>query len=125
MHNCKLTKNNLVELALHEVSLEQEQTLIAQMDHCESCREEYAAIKGALSMTRASMLAQLPAENFWSGYHDRLTHSLQTPRINQPRPTMAERAWLTLKAWATSSVRVPVPIAAAVLIMFGVAVTTF
>jgi len=125
MHNCKLTKNNLAELALHELTLEQERTLVAQLDHCASCREEFAEIKGALSMTRASMLAELPAENFWSGYHDRLAHRLESPTINQPQLSATERMWQTFKVWATSSVRIPVPVAAAVLMVFAAAITTF
>jgi hypothetical protein len=125
MHNCKLTKDNLPELALHELTLEQERTLVGQLDHCASCREEYAAIKESLSMTRASRLAQLPAENFWSGYHERLAHRLQSPTINEPQLTATERMWQTLKTWATSSVRIPIPVAAAVLVIFAAAITTF
>jgi len=124
MHNCKITKDNLPELALHELTLEQELMLVAQLDHCASCREEYAAIKESLSMTRVSRLAELPAENFWSGYHERLAQRLQSPTINERQLSATERMWQTLKAWATSSVRIPIPVAAAVLVIFAAAVTT-
>ena len=149
MHNCKSIRNSFVELALDDLSPAESARLVAELKDCGECREELATIRAALRTSGQALQAALPAEDFWPGYHARLetslrnswrhNESLQTgclrsqpttrswPTTRSQRSTLSQAAarttaWLVLRNLMTTSVRVPAPVAAALLLLFGVAV---
>ena len=75
MHNCKATRNRLVDLALKQTDKSQ---LPAELEQCAACREEFASMRNALRATDVTMWLAEPAENFWPGYHQRLRARLET-----------------------------------------------
>lgn len=120
MHNCKVTRETLIALALNPP--DQTQSLPAEIETCATCREEYAALRSALRVADQAKQFALPAESFWPGYHARLRQHLETS--SQPAvPAAAVDSRPNLKALLQNlfmtSIRVPVPLAAALLIFLG------
>lgn len=121
MHNCKATKNSLIELAMSQT--DQNQLPPAELGNCPACREEFASVRNALRATEAAIHLAQPAESFWPGYHDRLRARLE----GKPQST---NGWLppqfSLTLWlrrlATTSIPVPVPVVSVlfVLIVFSI-----
>ena len=145
MHNCRLTRNGLIDLALDEMSSAEAKQLLAELNYCAACREEYASLRNTWRVSGQALQSALPTENFWPGYHARLQGkliqhyqqaneeawlSLQPVRQSLHSPLWL-RIWLVVvtqtvslrsigRKLATTSVRVPVPVALALMFLFGI-----
>ena len=120
MHNCKATRETLIALALNPS--DQAHSLPAELETCATCREEFAALRSALRVAYQAKQSALPAESFWPGYHARLRQHLETrSQLAAPAPAFDQRNNLptTLRNLFMTSIRVPVPLAAALLIFLG------
>jgi anti-sigma factor RsiW len=119
MHNCRLTKNCLLDLALDEVRPAEAKQLLQELDDCPACREEYATLRNTLRVSVQALLTALPTEDFWPGYHARLQvkirHDLSA--VQPARLSLSSRIGLGLRKLATTSVRVPVPAALAMMLL--------
>ncbi|HKO62937.1 MAG TPA: zf-HC2 domain-containing protein [Pyrinomonadaceae bacterium] len=120
MHNCKQTRNALIDLALGELSESQSAAVMSQLRECEPCRAQQLAISGTLRVSRQALSAAQRPDEFWQRYHYRLRS-----RLKELRPTTVKhlpRAGFldVLRAFTVSSVRVPTPAAFAALILVGV-----
>jgi hypothetical protein len=115
MHNCKATRNRLVDLALKQTDQSQ---VPAEFAQCAACREEFTSLRNALRSTEVTMWLAEPADNFWPGYHERLRARLE---INtQPSALTAPGGlgpWL--RKLATASIPVPAPVALALAAFIG------
>jgi hypothetical protein len=120
MHNCKANRETLSALALNPA--DQSQSLPAELETCATCREEYAALRNALRVADQSKQAALPAESFWPGYHARLRQHLEAGSQAEAASAFENRPGTLLGNLFTSSVRVPVPLAAALLVFLGVSI---
>ena len=123
MHNCKAIRETLIELALNEP--DQTQSLPAELEQCGTCREEYAALRKVLRVADQAKQSALPAESFWPGYHTRLRQSLAAGAksgVSLPAFETRTSLGLLLKDFIKSSVRLPAPVAAALLLLLGVSV---
>jgi len=114
MHNCTETKERLIELVLDGRST-------AELNACAECRAEFEALNMTLRMTSRLSETAAPAESYWSGYHARLRRKLATA----PNPSHAETQrrkeklgplFETMRLCVRTTVRVPLPLAAAVII---------
>src|SRR4051812_33057709 len=76
MHNCKLTRNDFVDFVLGEVSAARATQLLAELNECPACREEYEALRTTLHVSNQALRSALPGEEFWSGYRARLQSKL-------------------------------------------------
>jgi hypothetical protein len=118
MHNCKATKDELVELALSRT--DQNQLPPVELENCPGCREEFASLRNTLRTTEAAIDLGQPAESFWPGYHERLRERLERePQASKgwlPPPPQFN-LWLWLRRVATTSIPVPVPAVAAVFVV--------
>ena len=117
MHNCKATKDDLIELAMSRT--DQNQLPADELENCPDCREEFASLRNALRTTEAAIHFGQPSENFWSGYHERLRRRLEREPRNSngwlpPPPRINLSLWL--RRLATTSIPVPVPLASAVFV---------
>ena len=128
MHNCKLTRNVLTEYALGEIPPAQAKEAMAELNKCASCRAEYAALSNTLRVSRQALQSALPNEEYWPGYHARLQSKLarhledakQTSFEVQPVPSsFSSRLVMGLQKFVTASVRVPVPVALAIMLLAG------
>ena len=127
MHNCKLTRDALIDLALGEMSPTQTSELLAELNDCATCQAEYATLTNTLHVSRQALSSALPGEEFWPAYHARLqrklTHQLQNNNSSSSGAlpsSLMSRIWLVLRTIATTSVRVPVPAAVAMLLLGGI-----
>lgn len=122
MHNCRLTKNRLLDLTLDEVAPEEAKQLLEELDDCPACREEYATLRNTLRVSMQALRSALPTEDFWPGHHARLQVRLMNNVSSvQPAPFFSSaRVWIGLRKLATTSVRVPVPAALAILLLAGI-----
>jgi anti-sigma factor RsiW len=115
MHKCKTSETTLTELALDEVLPGERERLLAELQDCPNCREEYFAIERALRATGDALRSFSPPESFWSGYHARLEQHLASNAANTNlHPTLSAR----LRQLFSTSIRIPVPVAAALMVAF-------
>ena len=116
MHNCREVKEQLNELVLNG------EVLPAELSACSECREEFEALNATLRMTRRLYETATPPEAYWTSYHAQLRQKLIFPAKAQRRkeallPSFAF-LFAPLRLGAQTSIRVPLPLAIAVVIMF-------
>jgi hypothetical protein len=95
--------------------------LLDELRQCEACNGEYVALRSTLRLADQAIRAAAPADDFWPGYHARLRQSLERVSKLDAPPRPAERSGMatSLLAFFTASVRVPVPVAAILLLVLG------
>lgn len=130
MHNCKLTRNVLIDFALGEMPPAQTSELLAELKTCAACQAEYATLRNTLHVSQQALRSALPAEEFWPGYHARLQAKLiqhlqedSDPALSTVQPvrlSFSSRLWIGLGKMATTSVRVPLPAALAMMLLVGI-----
>ena len=125
MHNCKQTRSALIDLALDEMQPPQRQQLMSELKGCAACQEEYFSLRNTLRVSDHALRSAAPAESFWSGYHARLSQHIEKGLENhsstvQPgRSSGALNWWSGLRKIAAASVRIPVPVAAALILLLA------
>ena len=136
MHKCKTTRSVLIDLALDELQTSERKQLLTELVECTECQEEYAALSRALRTTHQAIQSTAPLENFWPGYHSRLSERIQNAALSNSAATLLDRASVglrlksklrqassrlgsTLGRIAGTSVRIPVPVAAVIVLCFG------
>jgi len=124
MHNCKSSRNSFIDLALGEIEPARATELQAEINDCPGCHEEYESLRSTLYVSKKALRLAVRGEEFWPGYRTRLQAKLLASSA-RPVESGGERAlssqmWLALKTLATTSVRVPVPAALALLLICGV-----
>jgi hypothetical protein len=120
MHNCKATRETLIARALNQP--DQAQSLPADLERCDTCREEFASWRSALRVADHASQSALPGTHFWHGYRARLRQHLETASQSAvPAPVVETGTSLRLRLrdLLVTSIRVPVPLAVALLICFG------
>jgi anti-sigma factor RsiW len=122
MHNCRLTKNRLLDLTLDEVAPAEAKQILQELHDCPACQQEYATLRNTLHVSVQALRSALPNEDFWPGHHARLQVSLMSNlSLVQPmRSSLSARVWIGLRKMATTSVRVPVPAALATMVLIGI-----
>jgi len=145
MHNCRLTRNGLIDLTLDEMSSAEAKQLLAELNDCAACREEHATLRNTWRVSGQALQSALPTENFWPGYHARLQGKLiqhlqqanekASSSLQPAQQSLNSPLWLRLwigvvtqavslrsigRKLATTSVRVPVPVALALMLLFGI-----
>ncbi|HKO45330.1 MAG TPA: hypothetical protein VJU84_18800 [Pyrinomonadaceae bacterium] len=111
MHNCKRTRDALIDLAMGELNEAQARAIRAELHNCDGCRAEQLAIAGTLGVSRQALSAEHGSDEFWRGYHNRLQNRLKAMPVVESSPRA--NFWDGLRAFATSSVRIPLPAALA------------
>ena len=119
MHNCKRTRQALIDHALGELSEAEAGVLTSELRECEACRAEQFAIAGTLRVSHQVLSSHHRSDEFWTGYRQQLQNKLRQQSslaIQSP----GSRFWSAVKAFTTSSIRVPLPAALAALAFVGV-----
>lgn len=120
MHNCKTTRDRITELLLD--GADPRVVLATELRVCTECRAEFVELSETLRAATRLLETAAPAESYWPGYHARLKDRLraaQQPRVEpgQSYIDVARRSWVTRLFF--SSIRVPVPVGVAVLVIVG------
>lgn len=121
MHKCKETTERITELLLD--GADPRLSLSTELRECANCRAEFRALKETLQLTTRLIETATPPDNYWPGYHARLReklHAAQQPRV-EPGQYRGERHPSWVSRFFRSSIRVPVPVGLALLLMLGVA----
>lgn len=113
MHDCRKTKEDLIDLVFNEASAGEELRLLEELEACRNCRAEYQAMQESLGMFDEAAHAMLPAAGFWPAHHARLEERLAQ--------ALDENGAGPLPFWrrafgASFSIPVPAAIAAALLL---------
>src|SRR5258706_2073688 len=121
MHNCKLTRRSLIELAMNELPAARATELLTELKNCANCQEEYFSLRSVLRVSDQALQSTLPAESFWTGYHARLSARLENYSSSDQQVQLAPLSGATrlltgLRKIATASVRIPVSAAAALVL---------
>jgi anti-sigma factor RsiW len=127
MHNCRLTRNALVDYALGEMPAAQTTELLAELKSCPSCQAEYSSVRNTLQVSERALRSALPTEDFWAGYHARLQSKLEqhlaaaeAASTGPAELSLPSRFVRGLGTFATTSIRVPAPAALALMLIAGV-----
>ena len=115
MHNCRTTKDLMTEL-LSDGTSTPTQELLVELRRCVECRQGFESLKDTLSITTAVIESTAPSGDYWSDYHRALKQKLLTSRALAV--TIDQPSWLT--RMFRISVRVPVPVGVAIILLFGV-----
>jgi hypothetical protein len=122
MHNCKATRKRLLEQCMDTSPSGQKEISPAELEGCPACLEEFAAIGKLLRVADQAMEAAQPVESFWAGYQARLRQSLERDTAHRSPSQDKVGALVRLRNLFGSYVRVPVPVAAIVVLLLGGAV---
>jgi hypothetical protein len=121
MHNCKASRNDLIEFALRADGSANDDAASA-IDNCPACREELAALRNTLAMTEAATRLVEPNENFWGGYHTRLRTRLKEQSLAGRSAAAGSSLVSMWRRLALMPVPVPAPLvlAAFAFIVFSI-----
>lgn len=115
MHNCSKTKEQIIELLLDGTD-QPPDSLSNELHACRECGGEFDALNATLRLTSRLKEVPAPSESYWTSYHDRLRQKL----VDAAAPTREPSGPSRLITFFKSSIRVPVPVAAAAVIVFVV-----
>jgi hypothetical protein len=122
MHNCRSARNEIAEILLGE----SDQSTLREVENCPRCREELVTAQNVLHISGQALRAPVAEEDFWPGYHARLSARLLDNSSEKiPATTVSgfwSRPWLAMRAGATSSIRLPIPAALALLLLFSITI---
>jgi anti-sigma factor RsiW len=113
MHDCRKTKEDLLDLVFNEVDAEEELRLLEELEACRACRTEYRSMREALNGFDEAAPALLPTGEFWAQHHARIEERLEQTQASRARVLPFWRRALS------TSFRIPAPIgiAAAILLV--------
>ena len=80
MHDCRHTEEELVDLLFGEVGAARGARLLAEVESCGRCREQYRTMAETLRAFDRAARAAAPDETFWEGYSERL-HAMLVENI--------------------------------------------
>lgn len=112
MHDCRTMESSLIDLVFGELEADEKLRLLAEVEACADCLNEYRSMTGTLLIFDKAVEASTPDESFWPEHQAMLRQRLEqiAPPIIAP-----ERVPLWKRIF-TAKLPVPVPIAAALLL---------
>lgn len=119
MHDCSKIQEKIVDFVFDELTAVEKSAFAAEINFCADCRGELLAAQQSLQIFAASAESLAPDAAEWQTFEIALLKNF-APKT-QPRFVFAKSAGQTLRRFFNSSVRVPSPIFAALLLLFGVA----
>lgn len=120
MHNCRETKNILVDLAFAGLEPGQQQKALAEINNCPSCSQEYQSMLAALRAFDQAADAGMPDESYWAGYEARLRTRLAESHSSNLRERVL--GWL---AGLVARPAVPVAIASGLILFIAISSVWF
>jgi hypothetical protein len=121
MHNCNAIQAILVDLIFDDADSQESARLRAGLKSCASCCAEYDALTETLRVVDRSLQLRRPAEGFWPAYHARLDQRIKEFHYLQSRARQSAREpghQRKIPQVFFASLRVPVPVAAAFVLLF-------
>lgn len=120
MHNCKTTREWFTESLFNDSDAQPDELV-----GCPDCRDEFQSVRETLRITKRALNAVEPAEEYWVAYHSSLRQRLfaqgSKSSTAQPLRPGVHKPSLIMRV-LSSSIRVPIPAAAALLFVFALSV---
>ena len=116
MHDCRTTEGRLVDLMFDELGADERRRLLAELDACADCLDEYRSMAGALCALDEAGEAALPGESYWPTYHAALRRRLRSEEASVAAPRRAPFWRRALAARLTVPAPAAVAIALALLV---------
>jgi hypothetical protein len=116
MHNCRRTESQFVDLLFDDIDIERKRRLLREIDACANCAGRYQSLSDTLFVFERTAESVQPDENYWPRYNAALRDRLLEPVAPVSEKTNA-RAFFWHRLWA-AKLRIPVPVAAVLLIAF-------
>jgi anti-sigma factor RsiW len=112
MHDCRTINSKLVDLVFGELETDDKLRLLAEVETCDDCLNEYRSMNGTLLIFDKAVEASTPEESYWPRHQARRRERLEqtTPRVVA---LGREPLW---KRIFVAKLPVPVPVAAALLL---------
>jgi len=111
MHDCRTMESRLVDLAFGELKADEKMRLLAELERCAGCLNEYQSMACSLDVFDKAFEAPLPHESYWEEHRAKLRHSLE--RIGSDVGPRRDTFWKRIFA---ARLPVPVPVAAVIVI---------
>ncbi len=92
MRECAQVRSAMADLLWDDATAERRAELLAHIEQCAGCRQEYQASRQALRALDAAAEAMQPAESYWPGYEVRLRSRLRAPAPAKARPRLRRAA---------------------------------
>lgn len=119
MHDCRKTKEDLIDLVFNEVEAERELRILEEIEECRDCRAEYRSMNEALRNFDDATTALLPTGEFWTEYQSSLEERLDAE--------VAAHGGKVVPFWRRTfqtSFSIPVPVAIAAALLFAATAVT-
>jgi hypothetical protein len=116
MHDCRRTKERLIDLVFDEAP--DANALRAEAAACPACRAELRALEATLSSYRRAADAAQPSEDAWATYHARLNARLHAVELERDSPRASPASFASRFVGALKATwRVPAPAAVATALL--------
>jgi hypothetical protein len=113
MHDCRRINSRLVDLVFDEIETAEKIRLLAEVERCNACLNEYRSMTGALLIFDEAVEATAPGESYWPA-HRAARHRRLEPVVASMTAATTTRPAPLWKRIFTMRLRVPVPVAAAI-----------
>lgn len=119
MHDCQ--KSQIQELLLDEFDETQKQLFFNELRDCPNCQNELAAMSKVFDDYEKFSRLDEPSEIYWQSFEANLQRQISTfaPAKSFAKPIAKPNVWDKIKTAFASSIKVPLPIAAAMLLIFA------
>jgi hypothetical protein len=115
MHNCKATREHVTEFLLDRPDSQPDEVLAGELGDCAECHQEFDSVKQTLRVSRRLIETVAPSETYWEGYHTKLKQKLTS--LGAMEVPSSRTSWLM--RFCMYSIRVPVPVGIASLLVFA------
>jgi anti-sigma factor RsiW len=113
MHSCRRNHDQILDLAFNELSIAERERVSAQISACPRCIEKYKELDETIKAFDLASFVASPSESYWTAYEAGLMNKIRgTARTRSERRSGLDRV-------LRSTVRIPLPVAAAVLLAFA------
>jgi hypothetical protein len=113
MHDCSTINSRLVDLVFDEIETNEKLRLLAELESCEACLDEYRSMTGALLVFDEAVEATAPIESYWPAHRAERHRRLEPVVASMPAADATRRDPLWKRIF-TMRLPVPVPLAAAI-----------
>jgi hypothetical protein len=112
MHDCRTMESRLVDLVFGELEAEEKPHLLAELEACDDCLNDYRSMTGTLLIFDQAVEASTPDERYWPEHQAMLRQRLEqiAPTVIAPK---REPLWKRIFA---ARLPVPVPVAATLVL---------
>ena len=121
MHDCRTINSRLVDLVFDELEADEKLRLLAEVETCDGCLGEYRSITGTLLVFDRAAEASLPEESYWPEHRAMLSQRLAPAVASSPGISRQRRDPLWKRIF---TVRLPVPVPVAAVIMLALLVSS-